>query len=834
MVDEKMLQNEEQNNVSFHRYDYLTGLPEMTWFFELASEAKERYLAEGKDPAFVYFDFNGMKLYNERYGFEAGNHLLKAFANTLVKYFTKENCCRIYSDHFVLYETEETISKIFFKMLDEWEKLSADKITIRVGIYLDSMGSVEAITACDRAKIACDSIKDTYLTRVVYFDDEMMQKLQKEHYIIETIDKAIKEKWIVVYYQPIIRAINGRVCEEEALARWVDPKYGFMSPAEFIPTLENSKLIYKLDLYVLEQILEKFKTFEKIGLRTVPHSLNLSRNDFFSCDIVEEVRKRVDAAGVDHSLISIEITESVLGTDFDFMKEQILKIRSLGFPVWMDDFGSGYSSLDVLQSVEFDLIKFDMRFMKQFDNSEKSRIILTELVKMANGISADTLCEGVEREDQVAFLKEIGCAKLQGYYFEKPVPIEYIIKKYDEGRQIGFENKDETPYYDKIGRINLYDLSMIENGGDSLLEQYFNFIPTAILQCDNENIELIRTNPSYREFEEKNVFNRSEKNDNAFKKAVKKCSKEKSQTLFDVKLMNGQIAHIFVKWVAKNPVTKKDAVAIAILAVTNSDETTYADIARALAADYFNLYYVNIDTEEFFEYKSSAGQEEIMVERHGSKFFESSRKDALKYVYPADRGDLIATFNKENILKTIVEQGVFTFTYRLMKDGVPTYVNMKAMINDDNHLIIGVSNIDTQMRQKKLIEKINQEKTIYSRITALAGEYLCTYTIDPITDRYIECTSNNTFAELGLAKEGEHFFQKSIYEGLRLIHPEDMQMYMEVFTRENIMKQAKENGIFSLSYRLRFGGEYIPVTVRAAFVTEDDGEKLILGIRKDG
>ena len=199
-------------------------------------------------------------------------------------------------------------------------------------------------------------------------------------------------------------------------------------------------MIYKLDLYVLDQILEKMINQRQAGLSIVPHSLNLSRADFDSCDIVEEIRKRVDAAGIGRDKLTIEVTESMIGSDFDFMKEQILRFKSLGFQVWMDDFGSGYSSLDVLQSIPFDLLKFDMHFMKLFDKEEKTKIILRELVHMAIGLGIDTLCEGVETSEQVEFLREIGCAKLQGFFFCKPIPFEDILDRYKKGKQIGFED----------------------------------------------------------------------------------------------------------------------------------------------------------------------------------------------------------------------------------------------------------------------------------------------------------------------------------------------------------------------------------------------------------
>ena len=336
--------------------------------------------------------------------------------------------------------------------------------------------------ACDRAKIACDTLKSAYSSEFSYYDDTMKDAEDRQQFIIANLDKAIEEGWIKVYYQPIVRAVNGRVCDEEALARWIDPVKGFLSPGEFIPFLEEHRLIYKLDLYILECVLRKIHLLQDAGFHIVPQSINLSRSDFDTCDIVEEIRRRVDESGISRKMITIEITESIVGKDFEFMKAQINRFRELGFAVWMDDFGSGYSSLDVLQSLTFDLIKFDMRFLQNLHEGEKGKIILTELMKMATSLGLDTICEGVETQEQMQFLLETGCSKLQGYYFDKPIPVEKIIEKYEKGLQIGFEDPEQSQYYESIGRVNLHDLSAIAQESGKGLDNFYNTIPMAIIE----------------------------------------------------------------------------------------------------------------------------------------------------------------------------------------------------------------------------------------------------------------------------------------------------------------------------------------------------------------
>ena len=263
-----------------------------------------------------------------------------------------------------------------------------------------------------------------FFTFLQSYSQKQREAEKKRAYLLGNIDRAAAEGWIQVYYQPIVYSDSGEICDEEALARWIDPVEGFLSPADFISELEDAGLIYKLDLYVLEQVLIKIRSRMSAKEDIVPQSINLSRSDFETCDIVEEFRKRVDGAGVERNMISVEITEGIIGENFDYMKEQISRFQKLGFKVWIDDFGSGYSSLNVLHSVSFDLIKFDQSFTRKLSEGERGRIILRDMMKMAESLQVDTICEGVETKEQALFLKEIGCSKQQGYYYGKPRPLE--------------------------------------------------------------------------------------------------------------------------------------------------------------------------------------------------------------------------------------------------------------------------------------------------------------------------------------------------------------------------------------------------------------------------
>ncbi len=560
------------------QYDFLTGLPTIGHFFYLAEtnfykKAEER----GENPVMLFFDLNGMRHYNAKFGFAEGDKLIRAFSRLLAETFSSDSCSRFGSDRFCVFSTDKDLEERLWQLFSDAEGMNGGRsVPVRAGIYPSSVEKCGASLACDRAKMACDSSRTLYLSHFTYFDKSMLQEAENRQYIVDNIDRAIKEGWIKVYYQPIVRAANGRVCDEEALARWIDPQKGFLSPADFIPILEDANLIYKLDLYMTEEILKKMKAQEAAGLYLAPISVNLSRSDFDTCDIVAEIYKRVLASGLPPSKLTIEITESIIGSDYEYMKTQIKRFQDLGFSVWMDDFGSGYSSLEVLHDIPFNLIKFDMKFMQQFSENEKSRVILAGMMKVAAELGIDTICEGVETEEQVEFLKEVGCTKLQGYYYCKPIPLEKIFERYEKGEQIGFENPAETGYYASLGRINLYDLSVVTNSDDEMFNHVFNTLPMAILEDNNDRLKIVRGNKSYKDFLRKHLdeimvgksADEQDGQESVFLSAVRKCRNVPAPVIIDEPLSSGLKIHVYIRRIAVNPVTGVVAIVVVVIGIT--------------------------------------------------------------------------------------------------------------------------------------------------------------------------------------------------------------------------------------------------------------------------
>ena len=865
----------EESFLKANYYDNLTGLPNMTFFFSLAEEGKAAITAKGGQAVFLYIDLDGMKGYNDNYGFAEGDRLLKAFAQILDNTFGNENCCHISADHFAVYTEEAGLEDVLHRIFAKAQKLNeGNSLLVRVGIYPDSIEDVPASTACDRAKIACDSIPKSDASDFKVYSNRMRYEIKKRRYILSHLDRAIAEKWIQVYYQPIVRAVSGKVCNEEALARWIDPVEGFLSPADFIPILENAGLIYKLDLFVLEQVLEKIKTLEKADLYIVPQSINLSRSDFDACDMVEEIRRRVDDSGISHDRLTIEITESIIGSDFEFMRTQVERFRSLGFPVWMDDFGSGYSSLDVLQSIRFDLIKFNMSFMRKLDEGESSKIILTQLMKMATSVGVDTICEGVETLEQVRFLQAIGCSKLQGFYYLKPVPFGEILERYRKGIQIGFEDPDETCYYDAMGRINLYDLSFLASMDENILQNTFDTIPMGIIEVNEagDRVKFVRSNQSFHDYLlRKAGFAPGENNTGfdvpmtetgpVFMKLIEEFRIGKDRIFIEEQIDDGSVVHSFARQIFTNPVTHSSAVAVAILSVDRPEQ--YPDSMEYIGFTPENEQ-AKIDadvTQKIAELQESVSS--ILDNMPGLYF----TKDAETGIYLACNQAFADYAHKE------MPEGVAGLTdYEIFDSETATHfveddktalamdapyvffedvpdaaghqkqfqtTKMKFTDSAGRQCLLGMCVDVTEafrIRQerdstKKAYEDAMDSSAIYARLHAITGNFICVYVVNPENGSYHEFSATEDYEKsFSQAKEGEDFFGVLRDAILSYSHPDDRDRVLSRLTRENVMETVAQNGSFSLVYRIMMDGKPLYVQMNAAMVEENDGLRLIVGL----
>ena len=309
---------------------------------------------------------------------------------------------------------------------------SVTKSSSACGAYHLSSNEEDPRLAIDRARYAAYTIKNRFQTVYAEYDKKMSDQYHKKLYVINNIDNAVKNGWIVPFYQPVVWSDTEELCGCEALARWMDPVYGQLFPNEFIPVLEEYRLIHKLDKAIFESAFKDIRESLDAGKPVVPVSLNFSRLDFELMDAVQELEDLVATYSIPKELIHVEVTESALTDDFIKLNEATNRIKELGYALWLDDFGSGYSSLNVLKDYQFDVVKIDMRFLSNLENSEKAKTLIDCIIKMANRIDMLTLTEGVETETQAEFLNKAGCNRLQGYLFGKPVPKSEFDRRIEE------------------------------------------------------------------------------------------------------------------------------------------------------------------------------------------------------------------------------------------------------------------------------------------------------------------------------------------------------------------------------------------------------------------
>lgn len=424
--------------------DPLTGLPNINYLHEFANEKLEVIWSEGSTPVLIYSDVDSMQYYNNQYGFEQGDKLLCLIAATLKEVFPNALLIRGADDHFVTITDMESREALA-------ERLEAVNESIKRRAYGNTSGICSGIyvlkenaslkDSLDHAKHALKRI-ETDMTKIYrFFSQEADDRYWRNRYIIENFNRALQNGWIKIFYQGIVRLETGKIAAFEALARWVDPARGTISPAEFIPVLQKYHLLYKLDLFMLEQVCREIPIRHENGLPMMPVSVNFARQDFDHVDVVGTMNVLYDkyelSKYVSKDFFIVEITEQDVAIGAERFRDQLRKIRENGYQLWLDDFGSGYSSINMFSQLSFDLIKYDMELLRHLDdNSGANRLILKELVFVAKKLGMHTLTEGLEDETQLAFLKEIGCELAQGYYYFRPEPLDEMLFRIHGGDPI--------------------------------------------------------------------------------------------------------------------------------------------------------------------------------------------------------------------------------------------------------------------------------------------------------------------------------------------------------------------------------------------------------------
>ena len=408
--------------------DPLTGLLNMSFFYQKVQAMITAPGARRMSISFVHFNIPNFKLYNERNGFKLGDELLCDLAKAIHDAFEDAAVARFSDDNFFVCSVDtrdNTLAKVdavYKSMLlsDDVNK----KIRIKAGVYFLDDKYAEVGLSCDHARLACNSIKGRHDVNYCVYDEMLRDKMRRQQYVVDHIDEAIEKDYIQVFYQPVIRVATGDICGYEALVRWVDPQYGTLRPADFVETLEQFHLIHMLDQNVIKRVCMDYKELADAGEPLVPISINISRLDFELCHIFGIVEQTCAEYGVPREMLDLEITESALNENVEYIKSECNRMISLGYHIWLDDFGSGYSSLNTMVEYKFDVLKLDLIFLRNLEKYPKTSTLMTFIVEGAKGLGLSPLCEGVETKEQYEFLKKIGCERAQGFYFGKAMPMK--------------------------------------------------------------------------------------------------------------------------------------------------------------------------------------------------------------------------------------------------------------------------------------------------------------------------------------------------------------------------------------------------------------------------
>ncbi len=469
--------SETMNKLLPYAKDTITDFYGMGYFLQHMERLLKSAVLDSVHATYNLISFNiiNFKFYNVKNGTKNGDMVLSELASMIRRYFPHDLVSRTTEDHFLVLTSVPNIIDRIRDVHDAFSlSFAGASLGLKAGIYEIADPSEDIETIYQGAEIACDSLYDSIDTFCCFYKDSMRRSLEISEYVIREIDNALEKGYIKIFYQPVVRTISGALCGFEALARWDDPELGLLSPAYFITALEDSHQIHKLDLYVVEEVCRQMREFANIGKAVVPVSFNLSRLDFTTCDIFSEVEERLKKYDIPRDMLRVEITESMMVKDAQLIHRTINKFQNVGYKVWMDDFGSGYSSLNLLKDYDFDEIKLDMVFLSSFN--ERTKDILKSLIGMAKKIGIQTLAEGVEDKEQYEFLKSIGCEKVQGYFFGKPMPLDQAMA-HCKMQGLKLETRSWQNYYDKVGRVNFVTdrpLALIEFADDKFRYLFYN------------------------------------------------------------------------------------------------------------------------------------------------------------------------------------------------------------------------------------------------------------------------------------------------------------------------------------------------------------------------
>lgn len=417
----------EKSKVRFLEYDSLTGVYSELKFYQMTRDMLDH--GAGQQFAFIHFDIDRFRMINAFYGSREGDRLIGIVATAIrgaMEDYGRGTYGRIGGDVFGICIPYENSDNIYQLLDDIRREVRQHQVHYYLetcsGIYLIEDREMDVALMHDNAALAAAQCKNQYMVHEALYTKELNDRLIQEQHIIDEMDDALEGEEFIVYFQPKYDLENMAPYGAEALVRWQKPNGTLISPNEFVPVFEKNGFITKLDYYVWEKVCQFIRSELDEGRSPAPISVNVSRVNLYNPQFLETLINLVEKYKIPPKHLNLELTESVFSEDERTIQNAIKYLHRAGFTIMMDDFGSGYSSLNVLKDLDLDVLKIDMKFFSKGNTAEKGAKIIEAVIKMAESLDMTVIAEGVEEKAQVDMLADLGCDYIQGYYFAKPMP----------------------------------------------------------------------------------------------------------------------------------------------------------------------------------------------------------------------------------------------------------------------------------------------------------------------------------------------------------------------------------------------------------------------------
>lgn len=837
--------SENRDIISSTERDSLTGLYNREFFFRYAEQYDNHHPDTEMDAIVV--DVNHFRMINERFGQAYGDEVLRRIGEK-VREMVRDTggiVARRGADTFMVYcphgkDYQAILDSASIGLSgDEEGELKNSRVRLRMGVYAKVDKEIEIERRFSRAKMAADKVRDSFTRNIGLYNRRLHDKEIRDEQKIDAFPAAIREEQFQIYYQPKydIRPGIPVMTGAEALVRWTHPEMGMIPPGEFIPLFEENGLIRTLDNYVWRHAAAQVRKWKDRFDFSVPVSVNVSRVDMYDNDLIDTFTALLEEFGLTAGDLHLEITESAYTQDSEQMIETVNRLRALGFHVEMDDFGTGYSSLNMISNLPIDALKLDMQFVRSAFRQGGSTRMIEVIIDIADYLGVPVIAEGVETHEQLEKLKEMGCDMVQGYYFSKPVPADEYERFVAERKSYADMEMDAggalSPDFRSIYYIDIKDNSYIEfsarmSGDDLHIERtgkdFFKDIRQAVVH--HVNVE-----------DQRKVLH------GLSRRTLLKNIRENGGWSENYRLAGFEDAGLSEVRAAVADTHDDHHIAVGFSDINSEDmrngraamdETYLNSITYALTRDAESMYFVDVTTGHYMEFRNGGEYDKLHLEIRGMDFFEETRQNIKEAVYEKDLERVMAAMDRDTLLAALEHNDSFTMSYRLMIEGEPVYYRLKAVWAEgarDQHMVIGVSSLGHNVTHTDVSETDRMNDITFSRIArALSQDYFAIYYIDVESGWFIEYSATENYHTLGVEKSGNDFFAMSRRNAQRVIHEHDRADFLEIFTKENVLREVRRNKAFTLTYRLMYKGEPVYVHMKISGMEGGDDMHLVVGI----